>query len=258
MPKETWSQRIKVSLVISIFIYIPPSSTILHQIRTWVRTGLFFFFPEGPHAQYADSSTPEASDGQWPHQASFQHRGQQHCSTGHANTPWGFFQSTHSSVLDMQHTHTHTHTKASQCKTQTGRAAVILGLIMCFSSLCWCFWWDKGSSAATLDVWCLNTYSGSFTALNHYRSAPPEFVPSHQRTYTADHTLNTRIIELNSSGIISWRCQALVFLFYLIIYGTESETVRFRDATDIASLGCVPNWHMGDRLLSSSLKRKKK
>lgn len=47
----------------------------------------FFFFPEGPHAQYADSSTPEASDGQWPHQASFQHRGQQRCSTGHANTP---------------------------------------------------------------------------------------------------------------------------------------------------------------------------
>lgn len=124
-----------------------------------------------------------------------------------------FFQSTHSSVLDMQHTHT----KASQCKTQTGQASVILGLIMCFSSLCSCFWWDKSSSAATLDVWCLNTYSGSFTALNHYRSAPPEFVPSHQRTYTADNTLNTRIIELNSPGILSWRCQALVF-FLLFDY----------------------------------------
>lgn len=69
----------------------------------------FFFFPEGPHAQYADSSTPEASDGQWPHQASFQHRGQQRCSTGHANTPWGFFSvDTQLCLRHAAHTRTHT------------------------------------------------------------------------------------------------------------------------------------------------------
>ena len=111
---------------------------IIFQIRSTHERGQDFS-SEALRGSHADSSTSEASDGQWPRQASIQHRGQQHCSTGHTDT----------------HTHTHTHTEASQCNTNTGQAAVTLrGLILLHCAAV--FLWHIGficCHSGLSDVW---------------------------------------------------------------------------------------------------------